>query len=406
MTFAANEKLLWAVGILKNVVLVAAGVVIGLIACSSTASAQELPYFEHTWVEGNGTVALSATDLEKFGQTAGRLEIDFMPGQLITTGGSLRLLDIPNHLGFWVYNDGIHGEWYNEADQRRVFRARWGLAADGVEVKIVITWDASGYAVIVNDVVRVHDWQTAPTTVFPDPDIVDGVYGSTIAGTQPANGAFRLRVYDQPREYDGCNVDVVGTINQNVPLDNSGSWAEGIDPTCSEPPVSTENPPTLTWELPIQNEDGSTISNLAGVRIFRQVHDTFDPTVTEWTGEWLPPGEYRFVSTAYTYHVPADPVANPPVTEILAAESIFSNDTFTLVGSLEVSDNKAYSLVQSNGTFVALIVGTVPVGTPCDESTMVKGQFDFQPFQGFGVPLTDVVITGNVEPELVVAVCE
>ena len=370
-----------------------------------SVGAQELPYFEHTWVEGNGTVALSATDLEKFGQTAGRLELDFMPGLLHTTGNSLRILDIPNHLGIWVWNDGIHGHWYNEADERRVFRARWGLPANGVEIKIVITWDEAGYAVIVNDVVRIHDWQTAPTTIFPDPDIVDGVYGARMDGSQPANGAFRLRVYDQARDYDGCAVDVVGTINQNVPLDNSGSWAEGIDPKCSELPVSTENPPTLTWELPIQNEDGSTITNLAGVRIFRQVHDTFDPTVTSWTGDWLPPGEYRFVSTAYTYHVPADPMANPPVLEILAAESIFSNDVFTVVGPLEVVDERAYTVVKSGGGFVFLTVGTVPLGTPCDENNMVKGSLDFETFTGYVVPVSEVTANGDVELSTVVADC-
>jgi hypothetical protein len=377
-----------------------------VLLLSGPADAQDLPAFERTWVDGNGTVALSDADLEMFGQTVGRFELDFMPGQLHTTGASLHILDIPNHLGVWIWNDGIHGEWYTNAGTRRLWRARWGLTANGVEVKIVVTWNADGYAVIVNDVVRIHDWQTAPTTVFPDPDIVDGVYGSTIEGTNPANGAFRLRVYDNAREYDGCAVDVVGTINQNVPLDNSGSWAEGIDPKCSEIPVSTENPPTLTWTLPIQNEDGSTLTNLAGVRIFQQVHDTLDPEITSWTGDWLPPGDYRFVSTAYTAHVPADPQANPPVVEILAAESIFSNDSFTLIGPLEVADDKAYIVTQSAGNFVAFIVGTVPVGTACDENIAVKGLFNFLPFQGFGVPVEDVVITGNVDPELVVAVCE
>jgi len=223
----------------------------------------------------------------------------------------------------------------------------------------------------------------------------------------PANGAFRLRVYDQPRDYDGCAVDVVGTINENVPLDNSGSWSEGIDPKCSEPPVSTENPPTLNWTLPIENEDGTQITNLAGVRIFRQVHDTFDPTVTSWTGDWLPPGEYRYVSTAYTYHVPADPQANPPVVEILAAESIFSNDVFTVVGTLEVVDERAYTVVKSSGGFMAFTIGTVPLGTACDENNMFKGTFNFLPFIGYAIPsfAQDVTITGDVEPSAVFAEC-
>jgi len=334
-----------------------------------------LPYFERAWVEGDGAVALSATDLEKFGQSTGRVEVDFMPRLLHTTGDSLHILDIPNHLGIWVYNDGIHGAWFNEAGEERLFRTRWGLPENGVEVNILITWDEGGYAVIVNDVVRIHDWQTTPTTVFPDPDIVDGVYGARMDGSQPANGAFRLRVYNLPRDYDSCAVDIVGTINQNTPLDNSGNWAEGIDPECSETPVSTENPPTLNWTLPIENEDGTQLTNLAGVRIFRQVHDTFDPTVTSWTGDWLPPGEYRYVSTAYTYHVPADPMAIPPVLEILAAESIFSNDVFTVVGPLVAIATPVYTIFRREDGIRFSEVGSVPLGTPCNFDETVNGRY-------------------------------
>jgi len=116
-------------------------VIVALCGLAFGAQAQEelLPYFERVWNEGDGVVALSASDLETFGQSVGRLEIDFTPGQLHTTGDSLRILDIPNHLGVWVWDDGIHGEWYNDADERRLYRTRWGLPANGVEVKIVIT---------------------------------------------------------------------------------------------------------------------------------------------------------------------------------------------------------------------------------------------------------------------------
>jgi len=369
-------------------------VIVALCGLAFGAQAQEelLPYFERVWNEGDGVVALSASDLETFGQSVGRLEIDFTPGQLHTTGDSLRILDIPNHLGVWVWDDGIHGEWYNDADERRLYRTRWGLPANGVEVKIVITWDQSGYAVLVDGVVRIHDWQTTPTTVFPDPDIVNGVYGAQVDGSQPSNGTFKLRTYDLSQSYNGCSVDVVGTINANVPLDNTGSWDQGIDPACENPtvPPGTNNPPTISWTLPIENEDGTPLENLAGVRIFRQVHDTEDPTVTSWTGDWLPPGEYRYVSTAYN-------------TE--GVESVFSNDAFQVIGPLEVSDDKAYTVAQSGGNFVAFIIGTVPVGTECDENSMVKGLFNFLPFTGYSVPVADVTITGNTEPVMVVAVC-
>jgi hypothetical protein len=71
-----------------------------------------------------------------------------------------------------------------------------------------------------------------------------------------------------------------------------------------------------------------------------------------------------------------------------------------------VSDDKAYTVVKSGGKFVAFIIGTVPVGTVCDPDNMVKGLFNFLPFTGYVVPLTDVTVTGDVEPSAAVAVCQ
>jgi len=193
----------------------------------------ETPYFEFFWTEADGTVQLPQAVMEHFGQTVGRIELDFTPRLLFSTGDSLRLLNIPGHLGIWVWNDGIHGEWFDRQDNRRLFRARWGLPANGVESRVVISWDDAGYAVIIDDVLRIHDWQVLPTAVYPDPGVLaGGVYGSRVDGSQPANGSFALRAYDLARSYDACAVDVVGTINESVPTDNLGSWSQGIDPDC------------------------------------------------------------------------------------------------------------------------------------------------------------------------------
>ncbi len=221
-----------------------------LLLAGRTINAQD-PYFEYVWTEGDGPITLSTTDLRHFGETVGRFEIDWTPGVIPTTGVSQRLLDIPNHLGVWAWNDGIHGAWFNDAGQRRLFRTRWGLPAVGVEIKIVVTWNLEGYAVIVDGVVRIHDWQTPPTTVFPDPDAVSGVYGGQVDGANLPSGTFKLRTYDQRLAYDACSVDVVGTINANVPLNNTGSWSEGIDPACAAPtppPTPTQNTITFTAE--------------------------------------------------------------------------------------------------------------------------------------------------------------
>ena len=279
---------------------------VALCLLSATAMAQEVPSFEYTWNEGDGQVVIAQADLEMFGQTIGRFEIDYTAGVITTDGTSQRLLDIPNHLGVWIYDNGIHGEWYNEADERRLFRARWGLITAGTTVNIVVTWSSQGYALIIDGVLRIHDWQTWPSSVFPDADIVSGVYGD------PATtGTFNLRVYDDATPYDPCTVDVVGTINENVPDDNTGAWSQGIDPSCFSGSID------LSWTAPTHNEDGSTIVDscqadanncLAGYKIYESdtsggpytlALDLQDAAATSTTLANKAPGTYYFVATAY-----------------------------------------------------------------------------------------------------------
>lgn len=221
----------------------------------------EQPYFTLNWNEGDGIVPIPAEYMQHFGQSAGRVEVDWTPAMLHTTGNSQRLFDIPNHLSVWIWNDGIHGEWYDNAGNRRLFRTRWGLPAPGVESKIVVSWGSAGYAVLVDGVLRIHDWQTQPTTVFPDPDAVSGVLGARTSGEHPASGSFALRAYNHPVDYDACSVDVVGTINENVPLDNTGAWSVGADPACVTGGIpGGDGSVTLSWINATENVDGTPLA--------------------------------------------------------------------------------------------------------------------------------------------------
>jgi hypothetical protein len=259
----------------------------------------QIPTYDLNWTEGDGTVPI--VELDMFGQITGRVEVDWIPRILKTSADAQRsqtLFQIPGHLSLWIYDDGVHGEWFNNSDQRRLFRTRWGLPAPGVEIQIIITWDEHGYAVIVDSILRIHDWQTQPTTVFPDPDITNGALGSDVDGDRPATGSFNLRVYDLPKPYSPCGVDIVGTINEGVPDDNTGSWSQGIDPRCFTRSA------TLSWQNPIQYEDGTDLllSDLQGIGIYNSDTDEqitiVAPTPTTTVIDSLAFGQHCFYSTA------------------------------------------------------------------------------------------------------------
>ena len=148
----------------------------------------------------------------------------------------------------------------------------------------------------------------------------------------------------------------------------------------------------LTWELPTEAEqctNTTLTSPIASTDIWLKVANVpADTTTHTFTG--LEPGDYTYVTSAV---------------DEAGAVSRFSGTASKTVDSLLVDDDKAYTVVQSGGKFVAFIIGTVPVGTVCDASSMVKGEFDFLPFTAYGVPVVDVTITGDTEPVMVVATC-
>lgn len=368
-----------------------------LVLLASPLYAQETPIFEHTWTEGDGPVAIPATDIDYFGQTTGRIEINFTPRLLHTIGDSMRMVDIPNHLGIWVWNDGVHGHWYTtDPREERVYRARWGLVQDGVETKIVVTWDADGYAVIVDGVVRIHDWQAIPESVYPNPRVVSGTYGAKADGTYPVLGDFTLKMFDVPLAYNPCLVDVVGTVNENVPLDNTGSWSVGIDPRCSGAPTSSVE---LTWIAPTENDDGTPLLDLAGYKIYygtssgsyTSIDTVADPSALSHTVSGLVAGDWYFTATAY----------NLSDVESVYAVEVMKTALPTVVPNpptgLTVQDLVVYTVTKIENQFRLVVVGSVPVGTACDPTQSVNGHN--------AVPIDAVQWTGTVRDRVVVAKC-
>lgn len=150
---------------------------------------------------------------------------------------------------------------------------------------------------------------------------------------------------------------------------------------------------TLTWELPTGSEqctNDTTVPVIASTEVWQLIASLPGDT-TQHTITGLPPGEYTYVAS---------------VTDEQGQTSRFSGTTSKTIESMTVVDDKAYTLVQSQGDFVAIIIGTVPLGTVCNADSMVKGQFNFAPFTGYSVPVDSVTITGDTEPVMVVAQCE
>jgi hypothetical protein len=260
-----------------------------------------------------------------------------------------------------------------------------------VEVKIVVSWDTAGYAVIVDGVLRIHDWQTPPTTVHPDPDVVSGTYGS-----DSASGTFKIRMYNNDMSYDPCTVDVVGTINENVPLDNTGSWSQGRDPSCTtpEPPTDVVN---LTWVAPTQNTDGTALTDLAGYMIYYDTVDggpypngiqITDETATTHTITGLAEGTYYFVATAYNS---------------TGQESDWSNQASKIVVAvptgLRTITPQAYGWITITDKLIIAPIGTVPIGTLCDESQNILDKHV--------VPVAEVTFAqGGAEQLVVLGDCQ
>jgi hypothetical protein len=150
---------------------------------------------------------------------------------------------------------------------------------------------------------------------------------------------------------------------------------------------------TLSWKLPTGREQCTNVTEtpvIASTEIWQLV-TRGGPTDTETILTGLEPGKYEYIASVTDTDGNVSRVTTPSLMKT--------------VTDLKVSDNKAYTVVQSGGKLVAFIIGTVPVGTVCNVGSMVRGEFNFQPFTGYSVPVADVTITGDTEPVMIVARC-
>lgn len=152
---------------------------------------------------------------------------------------------------------------------------------------------------------------------------------------------------------------------------------------------------TLSWSVPTQNEDGTPLTDLKGYKIFYGTMppdypneiDVSNPATTVYVVENLAPGDYHFVMTAYN--------------EAGTQSGLSNGATKTIPpppGPLLVFEDIVYTVVKQTDEFVLIPVGTIAVGTPCDETQAVNDHNV--------VPADQMTPFGSVVPLVVVAKCE
>ena len=146
------------------------------------------------------------------------------------------------------------------------------------------------------------------------------------------------------------------------------------------PPKAEADDVTLSWTNPTEQESCTNAgpTTIDGVHIWQLVGTI--PAATSFTISGLKPGSYTYGATAYNSN----------------GESRLSGVVEKTVTEFTVVDERAYIVAKTNGRFLLLVVGTVPIGTVCDVATEVNG-FN-------SVPVSDVTFTG-ARDVLVVAKC-
>lgn len=155
---------------------------------------------------------------------------------------------------------------------------------------------------------------------------------------------------------------------------------------------------TLTWTNATLNTDGSDYTDPDFTRLYYGLCEASDvpadpliqlaPHPDESLSTDLSEGEWCFRAT----HVNSQ-----------GEESDRSNlATFTVTqpappGNLIVTEQTAYAISQSNDRLVLFPVGTIPVGTPCDDTMTVNGKYR--------VDKNTMTPAGNVDPPVVLAEC-
>jgi hypothetical protein len=152
------------------------------------------------------------------------------------------------------------------------------------------------------------------------------------------------------------------------------------------PPPAKADDITLSWTNPtdtVVESPGPAYTNPGGTRIWQLVAEIPDPeqAITSYVIPGMKPGTYQYVATTY---------------DDQGVESRVSGKAEKVVTDFGVVDERVYIVAKITGNFLLLVVGTAPLGTPCNPDIEVNGMN--------AIPIDEVTFTG-ARDVIVVAKC-
>lgn len=161
----------------------------------------------------------------------------------------------------------------------------------------------------------------------------------------------------------------------------------------------------INWIAPSQNTNGTPLTNLAGFKLYRRLCSaaSYDPpidipgTVANYSLATQVPGTYCVALTAYN-SVGAESAKSAVASWAVAGVSV----NIVPPASPVTIAPTIYTVIKTEGNLVLLPVGTVPLGTFCDntQGTIRMGKVYFV------TSLEHVTWSGGAHPKVAVAACQ
>lgn len=174
-------------------------------------------------------------------------------------------------------------------------------------------------------------------------------------------------------------------------------------------PAASTTPTVLRWVAPTQNTDGTTLTNLAGFKLYHCLtpwglapsivpNTVCDPAITlagmvqTYNYTLAVDGDHDFALTAYNSTGQESPKSND-VTVSRASVTVAVTPSSPVMGA----DTTVYTSVKVKDAYQLLPIGTAPAGTPCIASQTLNGFM--------AVPVAKVTFTGSVKSTVVLGKC-